>query len=126
MIKCRPPNNRDPLPTEVAACTKYLDRQIELLHPDLIVTLGRYAMNRYFPKESISRVRGKVRTKDGQRILPLLHPAAALHQGNLRESIEQDFRVIPQAIEEAKQSPPSPSQSPPAPASPPDRQLSMF
>jgi DNA polymerase len=126
MIKCRPPNNRDPLPTEVAACTKYLDRQIELLHPDLIVTLGRYAMNRYFPKESISRVRGKVRTKDGQRILPLLHPAAALHQGNLRESIEQDFRVIPRAIEEAKQSPPSPSQSPPAPASPPDRQLSMF
>ena len=101
MIKCRPPNNRDPLPTEVAACTKYLDRQIELLRPDLIVTLGRYAMNKYFPKESISRVRGKVRTKDGQRILPLLHPAAALHQVNLRESIVQDFRVIPQAIEEA-------------------------
>ena len=133
MIKCRPPNNRDPLPTEVAACTKYLDRQIELLQPDLIVTLGRYAMGKYFPKESISRIRGKVRTKDGQRILPLLHPAAALHQGNLRQSIEQDFRVIPQALEEAKQSPPNPTQleanpgQPEAtPATPPDRQLSMF
>ena len=125
MIKCRPPNNRDPLPTEVAACTKYLDRQIELLRPDLIVTLGRYAMNKYFPKESISRVRGKVRTKDGQRILPLLHPAAALHQANLRESIVQDFRVIPQAIEEAKQAPAAPP-LPNSPATPSDRQLSMF
>ena len=124
MIKCRPPNNRDPLPTEVAACTKYLDRQIELLRPNLIVTLGRYAMNKYFPKESISRVRGKVRTKDGQRILPLLHPAAALHQASLRESIEQDFRVITQAIEEAKE--PLPSPPPTGSANPPDRQLSMF
>ena len=125
MIKCRPPNNRDPLPTEVAACTKYLDRQIELLRPDLIVTLGRYAMNKYFPKESIGRVRGKVRTKDGHRILPLLHPAAALHQANLRESIVQDFRVIPQAIEEAKQTPAGPP-PPNSPATPSDRQLSMF
>ena len=124
IIKCRPPNNRDPLPTEVAACTKYLDRQIELLRPDLIVTLGRYAMNRYFPKESISRVRGKVRIKDGQRILPLLHPAAALHQGSLRESIEQDFHVITQAIEEAKE--PLPDPPPTSTANPPDRQLSMF
>ena len=124
MIKCRPPNNRDPLPAEVAACTKYLDRQIELLRPDLIVTLGRYAMNKYFPKESISRVRGKVRAKDGQRILPLLHPAAALHQASLRESIEQDFRVITQAIEEAKE--PLPAPPPTSAANPPDRQLSMF
>ena len=126
MIKCRPPNNRDPLPTEVAACTKYLDRQIELLRPDLIVTLGRYAMNKYFPKESISRVRGKVRSKDGQRILPLLHPAAALHQGSLRESIEQDFRVITQAIEEAKEPLPATPPPPTGSVNPPDRQLSMF
>jgi DNA polymerase len=155
MVKCRPPKNRDPLPTEVAACTKYLDRQIELLRPDLIVTLGRYAMGKYFPKESISRVRGKVRTKDGQRILPLMHPAAALHQANLRDSIEQDFKVIPQAIEEATQqsqagspqaelpqanalqaelpqaspsqaSVPQTSPHQATPASPPDRQLSMF
>lgn len=124
MIKCRPPNNRDPLPTEVASCTKYLDRQIELLHPDLIVTLGRYAMNKYFPKESISRVRGRVRNKDGQRILPLLHPAAALHQASLRESIEQDFRAISHAMEEAKE----PLSTPPVRPStnPPDHQLSMF
>ena len=125
MVKCRPPNNRDPLPTEVAACTKYLDRQIELLQPDLIVTLGRYAMGKYFPKESISRVRGKVRTKDGQRILPLLHPAAALHQASLRESIEQDFKVIPQAIEEARQqsATSSPQMTSPTVS---ERQLSMF
>ena len=125
MVKCRPPNNRDPLPTEVAACTKYLDRQIELLQPDLIVTLGRYAMGKYFPKESISRVRGKVRTKDGQRILPLLHPAAALHQASLRESIEQDFKVIPQAIEEARQQSPTSSPQMTSPTVS-ERQLSMF
>ena len=126
MIKCRPPSNRDPLPSELAACTKYLDRQIELLNPDLIVTLGRYAMGKYFPKESITRTRGKVRVKDGRRILPLLHPAAALHQASLREGIESDFLTIPQAIEEARQ--PAPSQPEPeaSPATPSDRQLSMF
>ena len=130
MIKCRPPNNRDPLPNEVTACTKYLDRQIELLEPELVVTLGRYAMGKYFPKDSISRVRGRVRTKDGQRVLPLLHPAAALHQASLRDSIEQDFQVIPQALREAREQPLPVSSPPPdgiaAAATPPDRQLSMF
>ncbi len=130
MIKCRPPNNRDPLPNEVTACTKYLDRQIELLEPELVVTLGRYAMGKYFPKDSISRVRGRVRTKDGQRVLPLLHPAAALHQASLRNSIEQDFQVIPQALREAREQPLPVSSPPPdgiaAAATPPDRQLSMF
>ena len=124
MIKCRPPGNRDPLPSEVAACTKYLDRQIELLKPDLIVTLGRYAMGKYFPNESITRVRGKVRVKDGQRILPLLHPAAALHQQSLKESIQQDFLTIPDALEGPGQT--TTSQLEPDPPTPSARQLSMF
>ena len=126
ILKCRPPNNRDPLPTEVAACTKYIDRQIELLQPELIVTLGRYAMNRYFPKESISRVRGRVRMKEGQRILPLLHPAAALHQGSLRGTIEEDFKAIPRAIAEAKQPVHTRDAVEEKPADPPEQQLSMF
>ena len=105
MVKCRPPGNRDPLPAETAACSKYLDRQIELVGPDLIVTLGRYSLGKFFPNESITRVRGKVRVKDGLRVLPLLHPAAALHQQSLGEAIREDFKKIPQALEQLPEAP---------------------
>ena len=124
MIKCRPPQNRDPLPAEVATCSKYLDRQIELLNPDLIVTLGRYSMSKFFPKESISRTRGKVRTKEGLRILPLYHPAAALHQRNLNTVIREDFQAIPRALQQAREADEDPQGTNPATPSP--RQLSMF
>jgi len=91
VVKCRPPENRDPLPSEVVACSKYLQRQIELVNPKLIITLGRFSLARFFPGESISRVRGRVREKDGRLIYPIMHPAAALHQQSLRRSIEEDM-----------------------------------
>ena len=91
MVKCRPPQNRDPLPAEVRACGAYLDRQIELLDPSLIVTLGRFSLARFFPGESISRARGRVREKDGRRIFsdyasrcgPLSSRDARLDHGGL-------------------------------------------
>ncbi len=100
MIKCRPPNNRDPLQEEVDACKKYLDRQIELVNPKLIITLGRYSLARFFPGESISRARGKVREKGGRYIYPVMHPAAALHRQALRPEIIADFKAIPSILEQ--------------------------
>ena len=95
MIKCRPPQNRDPSPVEISSCGKYLDRQIELVNPKLIVTLGRFSLGRFFPGETISRARGKVREKDGRFIYPVMHPAAALHRQELRSTIIEDFKAIP-------------------------------
>lgn len=95
VVKCRPPENRDPQPDEIAACGKYLDEQIRVIDPKVIVTLGRHSMQRYFPGEAISKVHGQPRRKDGRIIVPMYHPAAALHQGNLRKVIEADFRKLP-------------------------------
>jgi len=95
VVKCRPPNNREPLPNEIEACRPYLDRQIELVKPRLIITLGRYSMARFLPKASISKVHG-IPTRIGEVVLlPMFHPAAALHQPKYRADIEQDFLRIP-------------------------------
>ena len=94
MVKCRPPDNRDPEPSEIAACKKYLDRQIELIDPKLIVTLGRFSLGRFFPGESVTRARGKLRQKDDRHIFPVLHPAAALRRPELRKTLVEDFRAI--------------------------------
>jgi DNA polymerase len=99
MIKCRPPNNRDPLPAEVAECGKYLDRQIELLAPELVVTLGRFSMAKFIQNETISRARGKLRKISGLNVYPVMHPAAALHRQELRKTIESDFLAIPGLLE---------------------------
>ena len=104
MIKCRPPQNRDPSPEEMSSCSKYLDRQIELLAPELIVTLGRFSLGRFFPGESITRVRGTVRKKDGLAIYPIMHPAAALHRQEFRSIIIQDFKNIPALLAELSES----------------------
>ena len=106
MIKCRPPENRDPMPHEISACRKYLERQIELVNPKLIVTLGRFSLGYFFPGESISRVRGRVREKNGRRVYPVMHPAAGLRRQELRASIIQDFQAIPLLLEESLQSTP--------------------
>ena len=103
MIKCRPPQNRDPSPTEISSCSKYLDRQIELVNPELIVTLGRFSLSRFFPGESITRARGKVREKEGRFIYPIMHPAAALHRQENRSIIIQDFKEIPAVLEKLAQ-----------------------
>lgn len=101
VVKCRPPNNRDPLPNEIEACRPYLDRQIELIKPRLIVTLGRYSMARFLPKASISRVHG-IATRVGEWVvLPMFHPAAALHQPKYRADIERDILKIPQILAQA-------------------------
>jgi len=98
VIKCRPPSNRDPLPVEIQACKKWIDRQIELIQPQIIVTLGRYSMARYFPNQSISKIHGKEK-KEGKIIYyPMYHPAAALHQGSLRKIIETDMLKIPELL----------------------------
>lgn len=103
VIKCRPPGNRDPLPGEIEACRKWLDLQIQLLGPKMIITLGRYSMARYFPGESISKVHGTARKRDGIVYYAMYHPAAALHQGSLRKVIEADMLKIPKLLAQAEQ-----------------------
>ena len=102
VIKCRPPMNRDPLPTEIAACQDYLERQLAAIEPLLIVTLGRFSMARYFPNQSISKIHGTARRGDGVVYYPVYHPAAALHQPSLRQALEADFRKIPRVLAEAR------------------------
>ena len=123
MVKCRPPNNRDPMPGEIAACRKYLDRQIELIDPLLIVTLGRFSMARFLPGQSISRVRGRLRQVDGRRIFPIMHPAAGLRRQEMRAAIEEDFGRIPALLDvlrmQAEPPPPGMASAPAASASSP-------
>jgi DNA polymerase len=103
VIKCRPPGNRDPLPFEIDACKPYLDRQIELIRPQMIVTLGRFSMARYFPGAKISDVHGKPRKIGGVLYYPMFHPAAALHQPKYRSTVEEDMKRIPQLLAEMDQ-----------------------
>jgi DNA polymerase len=105
VIKCRPPQNRDPLPAEIQNCRKWLDRQIEIIQPQMIITLGRYSLARYFPNESISKIHGKPRKSEGVIYYPMYHPAAALHQGSLRRTIETDMLRIPQILAQGKDLP---------------------
>ena len=128
VVKCRPPQNRDPLPGEIAACGKYLDRQIELINPKLIVTLGRFSLGRFFPGESISKSRGKAREKNGRLIYPVMHPAAALHRQEYRAVIIEDFKRIPAVLQQAhiKGSAVPATADPPQEAIPSPEQLSLF
>lgn len=103
VIKCRPPGNRDPLPQELSACEPYLDRQIELIEPTVVVTLGRFSMARAFPEARISRIHGEPRKVEGIVYYPMYHPAAALHRPSLRGTVEEDMRGIPGVIERAPQ-----------------------
>jgi uracil-DNA glycosylase family 4 len=103
VIKCRPPGNRDPLPEEMEACKPFLDRQVELLQPKVIVTLGRFSMARAFPKARISRIHGQPRKIGGIIYYPMYHPAAALHQPSLRRTVEEDMHRIPELIQQAAQ-----------------------
>ncbi len=118
VVKCRPPNNRDPMPGEIAACRKHLDKQIELINPKVVVTLGRYSMARFLPNQTIGKIRGRARSVEGRLIYPMYHPAAALHNQNLRKVIEEDFKAIPGLVKQgAKET---------QPEEPSVQQLSMF
>ena len=121
VVKCRPPNNRDPLPGEIEACRKYLEQQIRMIQPQLIVTLGRYSLAWFFPRDSVSKVHGHLRRQDGMYYLHMYHPAAALHAGNLRKTIEDDFRKIPQALEKIRQ-----QEQPVLVAEPASEQMRLF
>jgi DNA polymerase len=100
VVKCRPPANRDPEPDEIDACRAYLDRQIELIQPKMVVTLGRFSMARYFPNAKISQIHGKPKKMDGVIYYPMYHPAAALHQPSLRRTVQEDMKRIPQLLAE--------------------------
>jgi DNA polymerase len=114
VVKHRPPNNRDPQADEIAACKKYLDAQIEAIQPKVIVTLGRHSMQRYFAGESIGRIHGQPRRKDGVIVVPMYHPAAALHQQTLRRVIESDFAKLPAFLKKTLSAPAAPRDEVPA------------
>jgi DNA polymerase len=133
VVKCRPPSNRDPLPEELSSCSEYLDRQIAAINPRVIVTLGRYSMARFLPNVKISDVHGQTFMREGRMIVPMFHPAAALHQPALKTSVERDFARLSDYIAQARQASaksapaPEPKEEPPAP--PKDdqpTQLSLF
>jgi DNA polymerase len=127
VIKCRPPQNRDPLPEEIGACSGWLDKQVDLIRPKVIVTLGRYSLARFLPGTPIGRVHGQPRKVNGQWVVPMYHPAAALHQGSLRKTIEDDFRRIPEYLEVArKEARSAPERLPSSPVEPQAKQMSLF
>ena len=99
MVKCRPPSNRDPFPGEIKACSKYLDAQIKLIQPRVIVTLGRHSLGKFLPGETIGKTHGKPRQIGDLIVYPIYHPAAALRQHTLRTVLEQDFQAIPSLLQ---------------------------
>ena len=117
VIKCRPHGNRDPLPTEIHSCRKWLERQIEIICPKMIVTLGRYSMAMFFSGKSISKIHGTAQKRDNVIYYAMYHPAAALHQQSLRRAIEEDMLKIPLLLAEAEGI---------AEAKPQPQQLTMF
>ena len=103
IVKCRPPGNRDPEPDEAAACAGYLERQERALDPAIVVTLGRHSLQRYLPGARIGAVHGRLRRSfSGQHVFPMYHPAAALHQASLRETLFHDIRGLPAALLDAR------------------------
>ena len=113
VVKCRPPENRDPEPEEVETCWDFLERQINLIEPKLIATLGRHSMNRFLPGFKISSAHGQpVRRKDGRVFLPLYHPAAALYSPSQKTVHLADFAKIPTILEQINSAPEPPPPPP--------------
>lgn len=102
VVKCRPPDNRDPLPEEVTACRPYLERQIELLNPKVIVTLGRHSLLRFYPKGKISKDHGKILQWNDRILFPLYHPAAGLRNPAIKRELQQDVLRLPEALSESQ------------------------
>ena len=121
VVKCRPPGNRDPEPDEIEACQRYLDRQIQLINPRVIVTLGRISMARWFPGAKISAIHGQPKRVGTRMVVPMFHPAAALHQPKYRPQIVEDFKKLPGFIEKLESEADNS-----APAEPPMEQMSLF
>jgi len=102
VVKCRPPGNRDPLPEELAACDVYLEQQIAAINPSIIVTLGRFSMNKFMPGAKISQVHGQMRKVGERYVIAMFHPAAALHQASLKPAILADFGKLPELLKQAR------------------------
>jgi uracil-DNA glycosylase family 4 len=103
VVKCRPPGNRDPLPDEVEICTSnYLQHQIKIVNPSIIVTLGRFSMGLFFKGAKITQIHGQMRKVEDRFVIAMFHPAAALHQLSLRETIMADFAKLPKLLKEAR------------------------
>lgn len=102
VVKCRPPGNRDPLPEELAACDVHLEAQIRAINPSIIVTLGRFSMNKFIPGAKISTIHGQMQKVGERFVIPMFHPAAALHQPPLKPSILADFAKLPEQLNEAR------------------------
>ena len=100
VVKCRPPQNRDPQPDEMQACQAYLDQQIALIKPKVIITISRFAMMRWFAEKKISEIHGKPKKFGDLVVLPMYHPAAALHQPSLKRVLADDFNKIPQILKD--------------------------
>lgn len=103
VVKHRPPGNREPMPQEIEACKEYLDRQIEIIQPKIIVSLGRFSLEKFLPGAKISQVHGQARFIEfsGKKIIliPMFHPAAALREARMMEMLKQDFLKINQFLE---------------------------
>lgn len=130
VVKHRPPENRDPLPDEIIACKPYLDRQIEIIDPLMIVTLGRFSMARYFPNGKITQIHGKPKFDERRAYYPLFHPAAVLRNPSLEPQMEADFKRVPEILAQVKAlrtKNPNP-QTPPSekPPEEPPKQLRLF
>ncbi|MEP6887280.1 MAG: uracil-DNA glycosylase [Nitrospirales bacterium] len=128
VVKCRPPNNRDPEPDEVETCKPFLFQQIDIIKPKLVCTLGRWSTETILERKvSITKIRGQVIRHKNLVVFPLLHPAAALHQGNLLPSLREDFGKLKQYLDQLnKESVPTPSSSPPQPNKTAKVQMDLF
>jgi uracil-DNA glycosylase len=103
VVKCRPPGNRDPQVEELEACRPYLERQIAAINPPVIVTLGRFSMAHFISHGKISGIHGMSHWVNGRMIVPMYHPAAALHQPSLRSLVKDDFAKLPKMIRQAQE-----------------------
>ena len=112
MVKCRPPNNRDPTPSEISSCSGHLDSQIQAIDPVVIVTLGRFSFSKFFPGLPISKVRGIPRAWKDKFIFPMYHPAAALYNPSLRPRLADDFTKLLELVNEYRNIPKIRSKSP--------------
>jgi DNA polymerase len=113
VVKCRPPGNRDPAPEELKTCSPYLDQQLQVINPKVIVTLGRFSMARFIPHAKISEIHGQPVQVKGMLVVPFYHPAAALHRPSLRSVVEKDFASLPELIKNAEKAPAFQSEDPP-------------
>lgn len=126
VVKCRPPNNRDPEPSEIAACEPYLTEQIGGIRPKLIVTLGRFAMQYFVPGAAMGRSHGKVIQSGVHRVYPVYHPAAALRQGALARVLREDFDRIPALLATSERPAAQATAAGPTGRADPAKQLSLL